>query len=118
MEGETKELPTTPQLPVQKSKSSKLILVAIICFVFGAGAFGAVTFLGYTNGFMTDGACNDMIINASEFAYTYGTELQLVYLMNESINCRQIPIKYDDYERTLIPIECLNLNNQEVNQNG
>ena len=37
-------------------------------------------------------------------------------IMNESINCRQIPIEYGNYTRTLIAVECLNLNNEGGNK--
>lgn len=92
----TKPFPeSTPSVPVEKKQKNGLILVAVLCLVFGAGIFGTLTYLGYTNGFMTDGQCLEQsnlyyaqgIIDVANFTTLTGN---FTYIYNGSINTQGV----------------------------
>ena len=63
---------------------------------------------------MTDGHCDDLMLESNNESFINGTSLGMEYtiatLTNEAIQCNTIPITYQNYSYTLIAAECLNLN--------
>lgn len=88
--------------------------------MLGGFLFAILIFSGGTDAFMTDGHCEDMIINQSNITFQYGIGYGIEYskamLTQEAIQCNQIPMNYSNYTYTLIAAECLNLNNQGGNK--
>lgn len=109
----------------------KLVLLAIIFMVIGAGFFAASTYLGYTDGFMTDGQCNDMIMNATNKLSNISVYSSIIAITSENTKlCETGNVTYFtvndtkvypffEYQNTNISINsmpvnqyCLNLNQE------
>ena len=103
---------STPSLPVQNKENNKLILVGILCLIFGASIFGALTYLGYTNGFMTDGQCSNLTMNAYQYGAYEGQQATLVDILNTTVTCQEtFKVNVGNQTYNLFLAECLNLNN-------
>ncbi len=101
MEKEIQKLPTTLPTPVEKTSSSKIFLISFVSVIIGFGIFGALTYLGYTGGFMTDGACNDMILNQTNQSFQHGYNTGAYQLANLTAETKRLPV----YNRTNETIE-------------
>ncbi len=100
-------------LPLQKSRRIKIILLGIIFIIIGAGLFGASTYLGYTNGFMTDGQCSEIIYNAT----IYGYDIALSEVLNKTLKCEGVvSITFRNETYDIVAVKCLNLNNKGGNK--
>lgn len=99
---------STPPLPVEEPFWTKIIIIVILCLVIGALSFGALTYFGYTNGFMTDGQCDELLINAS----IYGYDTALFQVLNKTLACDGVvPINFANETYDIVAVRCLNLNN-------
>ncbi len=105
-----KPLPqSTPSLAVQNKQKNKLILVGILGLVFGASIFGALTYLGYTNGFMTDGQCNNYTMDAYQYGAYEGQQLTLIDILNTTSTCQEtFKVNAGNQTYNLFLAECLN----------
>ncbi len=103
-----------PKTIKENKKTMKTFLWIILGIIIGVALVIVSVEFNVSSLIITNYNC---VIGMQE-SYNFGMNGVLLKLTNESINCRQIPITYSNYSYTLIPIECLYLNNQEVNQNG
>lgn len=100
---------------------SMMIINTVMSFFLGMLLFGAVIFLGLTNGFVTDGTCNDMVINATNQSFIngsmYGYNTALYSILSETGKCEQpLPITFQNETYNLFMVECLNLNTPQEAQ--
>ncbi len=101
----------TPSVPMEKQYKNILILVGVLGLIFGASIFGALTYLGYTNGFMTDGQCDKYTINAYKNGAYESQQLTLIDILNTTATCQEtFKVNVGNQTYNLFLTECLNLN--------
>ncbi len=109
------ENPIPNELP-NNSMWSKLIITCVFSLIAGAFLFSVFIFVGKSPDFLTDGQCDDMIINATNQSFingsNYGASVFQDAIMQQSLQCEPIPFNYQDQTYNLVLYECLNLNNE------
>lgn len=91
--------------PIEQSKpigypTSRLFLAIIFGVIIG------ITIMSLLS------VTNEELSIASIQSFDYGVEYTIAFIINQSIQCNQIPINYSGYDFTLYPLECLNLNQE------
>lgn len=99
--------------PLEKPKESKGLKLFVLCMVVSLVAtFLALLVVGSNsipNLMVTDGYCDKLIENASNYSMNLGLEYAVASITNEMIKCKTIPVNYAGYSYNLIAVECLNL---------
>lgn len=91
-----------------------LVVVGGAGVIIGAIAVCLLILAGGTTQFMTDQECNNLTQQSFINGTSFGMEYALIHITNQSIQCNQIPITYQNISYILYPLECLNLNNKEA----
>ncbi len=115
---ETIQPGSNPITPESKGFQRLKFFVLFCCVALVAGVL-ALLVVAVSGVMITDGTCDEMVINATNESFINGTMFGIEYavasLTEEAIQCKQIPMNYQNYSYTLIAAECLNLNEtQEV----
>ncbi len=106
----------TPSVPVEKKKLKldTKILFIIVGIIIGAILIIITAQYGLNSKITTTDNC----MLGMQQSFIQGAETLIIQIMNESLQCNQIPINYANYSVTLIPIECLRQNQAQVNSQG
>jgi len=122
-EKDTPDFPETIQpesnpITPEPKEFSGLKLFVLCCCVGLFAATLAVLVVSLSGSMITDGSCDELIIDVSNESFingtTFGIEYAVATLTEEAIQCNTIPITYQNYSYTLIAVECL----QSLNYTG
>ena len=95
---------STPSFPLEKTDWVKFTLVLLVGIMVGAIAFGILIFSGQIDAFMTDGQCDELLLNAS----IYGYDTALSQVLNKTLACDGVvPIVFGNETHDIFAVECL-----------
>ncbi|GAF70142.1 unnamed protein product [marine sediment metagenome] len=111
-----------PELPIEEPTALKekhnwveFLLLGSFSVMLGAMLFGMLIFFGASDAFMTDGQCEVLVNNETNNSFLYGVSYGIEYskatITQEVVQCKEMPMEYENYSYTLIAKECLDLNN-------
>ncbi len=82
----------------------KFLLIFMVGMMVGGMSFGIFVFSGGTSAFMTDGQCEELLINSS----MYGYKMALIEVLSQTLTCEgPVPINAGNQTYNIFAVECL-----------
>ena len=94
----------------------------VLVFVIGLAVGILITTGANKYAEVNDCISNETLMNQTNLSFQYGASEGIQYAINvigsEATQCKEVPMIFQNQTYSIVAVECLNLNKQEVQQNA